>query len=105
MSDELLFDPNNPKTRSLLVQLITGRRLDEIPEHIRQRVADRCVETCNQYLSEYLHIHFGDESAAGYHNLVTGNTQRIADKETLVNQMKEAYRNFIELVKKSHYTP
>ena len=94
----LPFDPNNPTTRSLLVSLIIGRKIEEIPPNLRQRVADRCAETCNQYISEYLRIHHGEQSVLEYHNLLAGNSQVIVSHEELVVHIKEAYKSFVDLV-------
>ena len=62
----LPFHPRNPETAELLVELITGRHLADFPAELRERVLNRCVDICNNYLREYLRIHYGPEVVGFY---------------------------------------
>jgi len=98
MYNNLPFHPRNPETSELLVELITGRHLGEFPEELRERVLNRCVDICDNYLREYLRIHYGPETVVFYENFVIGNPDKVGDLQTLFEQLRQAYRSFTELI-------
>lgn len=105
MQELLPFHPDNPTTRALLVQLITGHKLADLPENLRDRIADRCSQTCKNYISEFLLIHFGKESYLEFEKLLAHDYNQMFDQQELISQIRQAYSSFIDLVKNSYYTP
>jgi len=98
MYTNLPFHPRNPETSELLVELITGRHLDEFPEELREKVLTRCVDICDNYLREYLRIHYGPETVTFYNNFIEGNDKEVGDLQILFEQLRQAYKSFTELI-------
>ena len=94
----LPFHPRNPETAELLVELITGRHLADFPAELRERVLNRCVDICNNYLREYLRIHYGPEVVGFYESFLADDSSGVGDLETLFEQLRQAYKSFTELV-------
>ncbi len=95
---KLPFHPRNPETLELLVTLIIGRKIEELPRDLQPRIIERCVEIFNNYAIEYLRIYYGEEAVKHYNHFLVDDKEGVGDLQVLLEQIRQVYKSFTDLV-------